>query len=208
MPFDLNQMRMLRRVSILYTPFNSITCGCALRLPCLKFLQIQRNYVSVLPKLITPALRYIDVSFNSLTNFGIDDDTFTGAPLLEKVDVSNNRLKEVPRIFLHAVINVNLNSNLITTLDGFEQRLDPTRLETLSLSDNRITTLPVALAAFQKMKSLTIRGTRSHRVPETLIDWLRGLDELELAGRNPLDLSKRDYNVYEGRPLTLAYLMN
>ena len=59
-------------------------------------------------------------------------------PYLKEINLSSNKLKMLPSIELSRLISINLNNNIITSLEDFNGH--PT-LETLELRGNKITSL-------------------------------------------------------------------
>jgi len=103
---------------------------------------------------------------------------------LRTVDVSNNKLHELPSMFSQFtnLKSLTVNNNRLETIPSFLANL--TKLEMLSLSGNRISAIPDGL--FSKLKNLTslvMCNNRLGKFPVEICN-LQKLDAVDLSGNH------------------------
>ena len=113
---------------------------------------------------------YLD--HNQISEIEMVDGVFCGMDDVENLSFSNNKLTKLPDIFtaksLYTMASVDFSGNLITEVDkGPDGVYNGINVETLTLSNNPITTYPVEFAeSGSKINFVNLRGCRLNDIPE------------------------------------------
>ena len=113
---------------------------------------------------------YLD--HNQISEIEMEDGVFCGMDDVENLSFSYNKLTKLPDIFtaksLYTMASVDFSGNLITEVDkGPDGVYNGINVETLTLSNNPITTYPVEFAeSGSKINFVNLRGCRLNKIPE------------------------------------------
>eukprot|EP00116_Pleurobrachia_bachei_P000259 sb/3460521/ len=121
--------------------------------------QIGPSLPSCLSKLVN--LSHLDCSDNKLTDLPL----FIFEMTLHSLNYSCNLVDRIPHCCPQTLRTLNLNSNRISSLPTFFAQ---TRLQTLQLSDNPITTFPSVLCSITSLQKLELEGCKFSNVPDEL----------------------------------------
>ena len=113
---------------------------------------------------------YLD--HNQISEIEMTDGVFCGMDDVENLSFSYNKLTKLPDIFtaksLYTMASVDFSGNLITEVDkGPDGVYNGINVETLTLSNNPITTYPVEFAeSGSKINFVNLRGCRLNNIPK------------------------------------------
>ena len=113
---------------------------------------------------------YLD--HNQISEIEMEDGVFCGMDDVENLSFSYNKLTKLPDIFtaksLYTMASVDFSGNLIKEVDkGPDGVYNGINVETLTLSNNPITTYPVEFAeSGSKINFINLRGCRLNKIPE------------------------------------------
>ena len=113
---------------------------------------------------------YLD--HNQISEIEMEDGVFCGMDDVENLSFSYNKLTKLPDIFtaksLYTMASVDFSGNLITEVDkGHDGVYNGINVETLTLSNNPITTYPVEFAeSGSKINFVNLRGCRLNNIPK------------------------------------------
>ena len=113
---------------------------------------------------------YLD--HNQISEIEMVDGVFCGMDDVENLSFSYNKLTKLPDIFtaksLYTMASVDFSGNLITEVDkGHDGVYNGINVETLTLSNNPITTYPVEFAeSGSKINFVNLRGCRLNNIPK------------------------------------------
>lgn len=134
-------------------------------------------------------LRKLNLGYNQISSL---HESFLGWPLLEELDLSNNRLTQVPffpsdvKEFGSAkfpkLITLNLQNNKLSSID-FKPESKLSELKQLMLSNNLLNSTGQVLHNLPQLIVLTLSGNRINSFPEEILD-MKGLTQLDLSVNN------------------------
>ncbi|CAF2747112.1 unnamed protein product [Rotaria sp. Silwood2] len=130
--------------------------------PSLEILELDRNYLSIISSLNAPKLKQLNLDENHLGN-KIDKKIFLNLPSLERLQLRDNQIE---------IIDIN----------AFRY----TRLQSLDLTNNSLTTIPLLNNLNETLQILSLRLNRIHTIDSLTINYYQTLHTLELD-LNPLD---------------------
>eukprot|EP01064_Diplonema_japonicum_P011528 TRINITY_DN1893_c0_g1_i1.p1 TRINITY_DN1893_c0_g1~~TRINITY_DN1893_c0_g1_i1.p1 ORF type:complete len:628 (+),score=87.40 TRINITY_DN1893_c0_g1_i1:47-1885(+) len=166
-------------------------------LQSLAVLEICGNRVSSLPdELSRMRLSQVILKKNGMTVF---PRILSSIPTLRHIDLSMNRIQEIPSLLHTSLDSLVLSDNSIVAVPAV-----PQCLTTLQLSSNRIATLPAGLpSALPKISTFDLSNNDLTTVPPEL-GTMTTLRSLSLTG-NPLKTIRRTV-LEKGTDALLAYL--
>ena len=175
----LNQLPLLQ---YLYVDFCSIKhIDNIPKSTLIKKLVIYGNYIDNIPKdlLQIPSLDYLDVSEQKVE--GISFDELDSVSNIKYLDVSKNRVIQLPKklYYFKKLEHLNLNKTGLEVIDSSFCTIE--NLEILIISNNAIETLPMCLTELEKLKILDISNNSFKEFPEVLYN-MSGLLKLDLRG--------------------------
>ncbi|CAF1009906.1 unnamed protein product, partial [Rotaria sordida] len=130
--------------------------------PSLEILELDRNYLSIISSLNAPKLKQLNLDENHLGN-KIDKKIFSNLPSLERLQLRDNQIE---------IIDTN----------AFRY----TRLQSLDLTNNSLTIIPLLNHLNETLQILSLRLNRIHTIDSLTINYYQILHTLELD-QNPLD---------------------
>ncbi|XP_067877155.1 podocan-like isoform X1 [Heterodontus francisci] len=143
-------------VNILILSNNNLTRVPENLPPLLIQLHLQNNRISKIPKSAfsnLEQLRELYLQSNSLSNAGINSQTFSKMKGMEYLDLSSNNLTKIPEGLPPNIVILQLGKNRITSIS--KHSINKIRnLEYLLLQNNRITASRIHKDAFGKLRKL------------------------------------------------------
>ncbi|CAF3587244.1 unnamed protein product [Rotaria sordida] len=136
--------------------------------PSLEILELDRNYLSIISSLNAPKLKQLNLDENHLGN-KIDKKIFSNLPSLERLQLRDNQIE---------IIDTN----------AFRY----TRLQSLDLTNNSLTIIPLLNHLNETLQILSLRLNRIHTIDSLTINYYQILHTLELD-QNPLDCNCQLY---------------
>ncbi|CAF0953482.1 unnamed protein product, partial [Rotaria sordida] len=130
--------------------------------PSLEILELDRNYLSIISSLNAPKLKQLNLDENHLGN-KIDKKIFSNLPSLERLQLRDNQIE---------IIDTN----------AFRY----TRLQSLDLTNNSLTIIPLLNHLNETLQILSLRLNRIHTIDSLTINYYQILHTFELD-QNPLD---------------------
>ncbi|XP_070844042.1 leucine-rich alpha-2-glycoprotein-like [Chaetodon trifascialis] len=152
----------------------------------------------------TPLLQGLHLYNNHLQN--LSPDLLRGVPHLHTLDLTENKLSDLPvDVFHHApLVNLVLKNNLIEKIDA-EWLPDNSSITWVDLSGNRLMKIPAAL--FQKLphlENLDLSNNRLEKISANSLDPLTKLERLNLQNNKLITL---DASIFQStRNLTYLFL--
>ncbi|CAF3357050.1 unnamed protein product [Rotaria sp. Silwood1] len=130
--------------------------------PSLEILELDRNYLSTISSLNAPKLKQLNLDENQLGN-KIDKKIFSNLPSLERLQLRDNQIEFID-------------------INAFRY----TRLQSLDLTNNSLTVIPLLNNLNETLQILSIRLNQIYTIDSSIINYYQTLHTLELD-RNPLD---------------------
>lgn len=117
---------------------------------------------------LLPNLRTLDLSFNEIKHLGSIRKTEHISGGLQFINLSHNRLKELPAVIgkMPGLTTLDLSYNSLKSLTV--STLQKTKLENLNISDNPVSTLEPAFYSLKTLKSINLRGTRISTISDSV----------------------------------------
>ncbi|RKP08577.1 hypothetical protein THASP1DRAFT_29625 [Thamnocephalis sphaerospora] len=143
-------------------------------------LSLANGKLKEIPDIFTVDLRSLDLNKN-LLKF-IPDDMARFADSLRHLTIADNRLAEVPLVIaqLTRLETLDLSGNRLTSVTSFPFE-DLARLRVLRLQRNKIRTLPARIGACEQLRELDVSDNEIESLPPDLAN-AAALEELRCVG--------------------------
>jgi Leucine-rich repeat (LRR) protein len=119
-------------------------------------------------------LQYLDLSWNRLTQFPDDISSFLH---LSKLWIEGNQLNQFLSQLPPNLVYLNIRRNSITSISSTTLS-SLTRLESLNLSENQITTLPTQIGLLTSLKELNLEVNKLSFIPSDLVSKQQNLSQI------------------------------
>jgi Leucine-rich repeat (LRR) protein/serine/threonine protein phosphatase PrpC len=175
LPTSMSQLALLLNFSVAKNRLTTIPSELAKGMASLQEFNLSENRIKSVPEQITclTQLRKLNLNANRLVTF----PNTHSMTLLQWLELSHNRLSEVPR-FAYSLVYLSLFANNLKELPSSIGELR--FLQKLDISYNRIKQLPPEFSRLTSLQELHMRGNQLETIPEPLFQ-LDQLRELSLS---------------------------
>lgn len=177
LPAEIDQLFRLEELDLMDNELVEIPSGIRAR----RRLDLRGNRLASLPAWTFPPTEgTLDLADNELADLPTKGGWIE---FLTELDVSGNRLREIPAKALLSHGESELSGRWLRRFLAWRGR--ESSLEVLILRENRLTRLPPELGYFQKLRHLDLRMNRLHELPREL-GRAPALERIEV-GHNPIE---------------------
>ncbi|KAK8837741.1 hypothetical protein M9Y10_036276 [Tritrichomonas musculus] len=165
---DFFESKSIETLDLLQNRFSEFPNNFFVKLPNLKTLYFDCNFLKVFPKQQSETLSSLTMSLNNIESIELSSIVFSQ---LASLDLSKNKIQKIPKDFSKSfpiLHDINLSNNFISELPGFNgnESIFPNSLKEINLSNNSIEKITNSITSLQNLTVLNIQNNKIKTVPQ------------------------------------------